>query len=112
MDGMKKKRKECGIEMKEIFKFLTICFAAIWLVGLCSYSSVLIGTLAHEVIHQQNSKYPSAIEINYDGNGVVKADYFHQQAHEWVYLNGWIVQFTLIFMSVVATIVLLNAKGG
>ncbi len=91
---------------KERSKKITLGFCIVWLLILSFYASSIIGTLAHELMHKRNSIYTKAIEVNYDGSGITKGAFF-RHSHEWVYLNGYIVEMFLFSISVFSVIVIL-----
>ena len=88
--------------MKRITKY----FAMLWIMGMCLYSSVLLGTLAHELMHAQDSHGLKAIEISYNGSGVTKAISFDDASHKWIYFNGAIVQTFLMMISFLSIIII------
>jgi len=89
-----------------IFKKITKAMAFVWVFSLCIYSSVLIGTLAHELMHKSYAKNITAIEIKYDGAGKAYGAFF-RHSHEWVFLNGYIVETFLILISLICMIIIL-----
>lgn len=71
------------------------------------YTSVLIGTLAHELMHKQTASEMHAIVVNYDGTGATSADSFDDTSHKWIYLNDGVITVTLIFIAGTALITIL-----
>lgn len=97
------------MKLKTISKALTftVCFA--YLLFMLTYSSAIIGALAHEVIHKSYSYDPKVIEVNYDMSGVFKGATF-THSHEWVYLNGNIIMVVLIIIGVFCLEIVWNFK--
>lgn len=102
---LRRHEKNC---MRRFMKRITWAFALVYILTLCFYSTALIGTLAHELMHKQYSIDPKAISVNYDGSGVTKAGAFFRHSHEWVYFNGFIVHVFLMLIAVVSLIVLIK----
>lgn len=90
---------------KETNKLITRTMAIIWILSLCTYSSVLIGTLAHELMHKRYSIETKAIEVNYDTSGQTKG-FFLEHSHSWVYLNGYIIQIFLFVISLISIFII------
>ena len=89
-------------------KQLTKLFALIWIVGLCVYSSILIGTLGHELAHKQTATEIHAITINYDGSGKTTAEAFNEEpSHQWIYINGFIIEVFMMLVTLISLIVLM-----
>lgn len=89
--------------MKKLTKFM----AGMWLICLCLYSSMLIGSLAHELMHKKYSLETSAIHVDYSGEGYAKG-VFSRHSHDWVYLNGDIVMVFLMVISMFSIFILMQ----
>lgn len=72
----------------------------------------MIGTLTHELMHKDASIQTSMIQINYDTSGATHGSFF-RHSHEWVYLNGMIVQTTLFAtMLICLLLIIYTSKKG
>lgn len=91
-------------------KKFTVLLAMIWVLWLCFYASVLLGTLSHELMHKQEAINITAIEINYDTSGKAYGAFF-RHSHEWVYLNGMIVENAIFLISMLSVLVIYNYSG-
>ena len=90
-------------------KKLTLLIAILWLVGMTTYSSLLIGTLAHELTHKAASMDMVALKVNYDTSGSARGS-FYRHSHDRTYLNGMIVETSIIAMNTLAIFIILGAK--
>ena len=86
--------------MKQITKLL----AVFWLFSMCLYTSIQLGTLAHELVHAQNGKVET-ISIYFDGSGEARGQ-FLEHSHEYVYLQGSIVLAALLSISAFSIIII------
>ena len=98
--------------IKTISKRITFSFAVMWVLFFCLYSSFLIGTLAHEIMHKSYAVNPIAIRVNYNFDGEMESMYFYQHSHEWVYLNGYVVAVMLMVVCLIAVGIIMFYKEG
>ena len=96
-------------KVKDLSKLLTFVVASLYLALLCGYSCMLIGTLAHELMHKSYSDNPIAIQVNYDGSGAFYGSTF-LHSHEWVYFNGFVVEGVLVLLVVAAYTIIINYR--
>ena len=97
------------MKYKKLFKVITFLFALLWIVALTVYSSMILGTFIHESMHATNAIGLKAIEINYDGSGVTRANHFNNsdnEMHKWIYFNGYIVFMALMTITSFCIVVL------
>jgi len=96
------------MKVKEKMKSITLFVSVMYLVLLTGYGSILIGMLAHELMHQRYSINMKAIEVNYDGSGAAYGS-FYKHSHDYVYLVGWVVQSVLMTLTAISLIVISNS---
>lgn len=87
-------------------KLVTKALALLWLLCLCTYSSILIGTLGHELMHKHYSIETKAISVNYDTTGVAQGK-FYPHSHEYVYLQGFILETCLFLVTTISFLMLI-----
>lgn len=95
-----------------ISKRITLILAYSWLLGTGFFSAVLLGTLAHELMHKQTAREINAISIDYAGGGLTIAKEMNGD-HDWIYFSGYVVEATLFTLSVMSLlfIVMYNEKA-
>lgn len=93
----------------KINKKITFITALTIIVGVFMYFSLLIGTLAHELVHSTHAKSVEAIIVEYDTSGEMRGSTF-KHSHEWVYFNGWIVE-SCVFMILLASLIVIVKNG-
>ena len=90
-----------------ILRRITFMIAVLYLIAMMGYSSVLIGTLAHELLHKESSKDIIALQINYDGTGMTEAKHFEDVSHKWIYFNGFVIEVTLIVIGMASLFIVM-----
>ena len=93
---------------KIYMKIATKILAVMYIMIMCIYSAGIIGTLAHELMHKQQAINKTIIQVNYDGTGVTYGGAFFRHSHEWVYLNGFIVEGSLIVIGLICVFILVE----
>jgi len=88
---------------------ITYVLCLMWLFSLSIYSTVLLGTLAHELVHKENARDIIAIEINYDSTGVAVGSFFPHR-HDIAYTKGWIVEMFLWAITMFSVIIVTISK--
>jgi len=91
-------------------KTITLICALAWLFLLTSYASFIVGTLTHELTHQRYAIDKQLIEVNYDASGKAYAGAYFKHSHEWVYLNGIIVEVSMIGITTLSVFIIRGYK--
>ncbi len=88
-------------------KKITKGLSLMWILGLCIYSTLIIGTLAHELTHKSYAIESKAIIVNFDTSGEHYGSTF-KHSHEWVYFNGYIVETMMILLTLMSVVIILK----
>ena len=86
---------------------ITKALAFAYIVALCTYSSFLIGTLAHELGHQKNAIAVSSLSVNYDASGQTEG-VFWKHSHEFIYFQGFVVESAMILLTLLSLAVIIS----
>ena len=87
-------------------KTITRICAILFLTTMCVYSSLIIGTLAHELTHKHYSYSTSVINVNYDTTGHAEGE-FKQHEHRYVYFIHSVVEVSLIMLTMLSMIIIM-----
>jgi hypothetical protein len=92
-------------------KKLTAFSALVVLSLMMVYSSVIAGTLIHELTHIRNSVQPKAIVVEYDGDGEATALEFPNDSEIYATFNGAIVTTCLMLIGQIAMLIVIKYDG-
>lgn len=96
------------MKLRQLNKDITFVLSCFILFIMCAFGAGLIGTLAHELMHQHYSMKPILLQVNYDGSGFMESVAFWPHNHGYVYFVQYIVFSCIMLIMLTAFHIIIN----